>query len=60
MRGDKACPKIYSNKNLGCPLLWNVVKRIRRVNTEAHKNNIGVWITERSKAVIVFLASCIP
>lgn len=34
--------------NLGDPFLWNVLKRIRRINGKTHQNNISVGIRQWS------------
>lgn len=41
-------------------LLLNVVQRIRRVNGETDENDMGVWVAEWAKPVVVFLAGGIP
>ena len=41
-------------------LLLNIVQRIWRVNSKTDEDDMGVWVAERTKPVVVFLASCIP
>jgi len=41
-------------------LLLNVIKRIWRVDGKADQNDMGVWVGERPKTIIIFLASSIP
>lgn len=38
----------------------NVVQRVRGVDGEAHQDDVGVRITERAQAVVVFLSGRIP
>ena len=40
--------------------LLNVVQRIWRVNGETDEDDMRVWVAERTKAVVVFLASRVP
>jgi hypothetical protein len=47
-------------QNLGDPLLLNVVKGVRRVNSEADQNDMRVGVRERAKTVVILLASSIP
>jgi len=42
------------------PLFLDVVQRVRGVDSEANKNDMGIRVREWPKAVIVFLASSIP
>ena len=42
------------------PFLGNVLQAVRTVNTEAHQDNVGIWIRQWTKSVVVFLTSGIP
>lgn len=41
-------------------LLLHVVQRVRRVDSKADKNDVGVGVGKRTKTVIVFLSGSIP
>ena len=43
-----------------CPLLRDVLKRVRAVDGEAHQNDVCVRIGERTESIIVFLACNTP
>jgi hypothetical protein len=47
-------------QNLGDPLLLNVVKGVRRVNSEADQDDVGVGVGQGAETVVVFLTSRIP
>ena len=47
-------------KNLGNPLLLDVVERVWRVDGETDQNDVGVGVRQRTETVIIFLASSIP
>lgn len=47
-------------KNLGDPLLLNVIKGVGRVDSEADQDDMGVRVGERTETVIVLLTSGIP
>lgn len=41
-------------------LLLHVVQRVRRVNSKADQNDVGVRVRERSETIVILLASRIP
>ncbi len=41
-------------------LLLNVVKGIWGVDGEANQDDVGVWVGERAKTVVIFLTGGIP
>jgi hypothetical protein len=41
-------------------LVYNIFQRSRAIYREADKKEICVWVTERSKSVVLFLTSSIP
>lgn len=47
-------------KDLRDPLLLDVVKGIWGVDGEANQDNVGVWVGEWAKTIVIFLASSIP
>jgi len=47
-------------QNLGNPLLLDVVKGIRRVDSKANQNDVGVGIGKRSQTIVIFLTCGIP
>jgi len=47
-------------KNLGYPLLLDVLEGIRGVNGEANQDDMRVRIRERAEPIVIFLASRIP
>lgn len=47
-------------KNLGNPLLLDVVERVGRVNREADEDHVGIGVGKRAETIVVFLASRIP
>ena len=42
------------------PLLGDIFQRVWGVYGKAHKNDICVWVGERSQSVVILLSSCIP
>ena len=51
---------IERTKDNNTNLLLNVVQRVRRVDGEANKDDMGVRVRKRAQTVVVFLASSIP
>jgi len=47
-------------KNLGDPLLLNVLQRIRRVDSKADEDDVRVGIGKGTKTIVIFLTSRIP
>lgn len=41
-------------------LVHDILQRIRAVDCEADKYQIGFWVRERSQSVVFLLAGCIP
>ena len=41
-------------------LLLDVVEGVRRVDSEADEDDVGVWVGQRSQTIVIFLASRIP
>jgi hypothetical protein len=41
-------------------LLLDVVERIRGVDREADKDDMGIWVRQWTETVVVFLTRCIP
>ena len=42
------------------PLLWDVLQAVGGVYAEAHEDDVGVGIGERTQPVIIFLPRGIP
>ena len=47
-------------KNLGDPLLLNVVERIGRVDGEADEDDVGIRVGEGTESVVILLSGGIP
>jgi hypothetical protein len=41
-------------------LLLDVVKGIRGVDGEADEDDVGIWIRQRTEAIVIFLTRGIP
>jgi hypothetical protein len=41
-------------------LLLDVVKGIRRVDSEADEDHMGIWIRQGTEAIVIFLTRRIP
>ena len=41
-------------------LLLHVIKGIRRVDSKADENDVGIRVGQRAETVVIFLASRIP
>jgi hypothetical protein len=50
----------YTIVNTRTYLLLNVVKRVRRVDGEADKDNMRIGVAERAETIVILLTSGIP
>ena len=41
-------------------LLLNVIKRVWGVNGKADEDDVGVWVTQGPKTIVIFLSGSIP
>lgn len=42
------------------PLLGDVLERVRRIDAEAHQDDVGVRVGQRPEAIVVLLTSRVP
>ena len=47
-------------ENVKTYLLLNVIERIRGVDSKTDEDDMGVWVGERSKTIVIFLSCRIP
>ncbi|KAH3663125.1 hypothetical protein OGATHE_004701 [Ogataea polymorpha] len=47
-------------QNFANPLLLNVIQSVWRVHRKTYQNDVGIWVREWSKTIVVFLAGGIP